>query len=90
VRAETIAKIQRRRSSIPWEEPIRVHLTCDDRPLFGCRLCILRYGLKAGDRARLFTDENMAASHTGHHAAAIRARPGEAATGGSHRAGSVV
>jgi len=37
----------------PWEEPIRVPFACDDQPLFGCRLCILMFGLRRGDRARL-------------------------------------
>jgi hypothetical protein len=54
--------------AIPWAKPIRVQFTCDDKPLFGCRLCILRYGLKTGDRTRLFTDEFEALSHTCSHA----------------------
>lgn len=63
-----IAEIQRRLSSIPWREPIRVQFACDDRPLFGCRLCILTFGLRWGDRGRLFSDEADALSHTCRHA----------------------
>jgi hypothetical protein len=49
-----------------------VHFACDDAPLFACRLCILRFGLHAGDRQRLFADERAALSHTTRHAADIR------------------
>jgi hypothetical protein len=63
-----IAEIQRRLPAIPWREPIRVQFTCDDKPLYGCRLCILIFGLRYGDRGRLFADEIDALSHTCQHA----------------------
>ena len=62
-----IAEIKRRQPAIPWDVPIRVHFACDDRPLYGCRYCILRYGLKSGDRTRLFFSEAEALAHTGSH-----------------------
>lgn len=65
-----IADICYRRPAIPWHEPIRVHFCYDEAPLYGCRLCILKFGLAAGDRGRLFADEAVATAHTGRHAAA--------------------
>jgi hypothetical protein len=70
----SVADICRRLHAIPWAEPIRVQFTCDDTPLFGCRLCILRYGLKTGDRTRLFADERDALSHTCTHPEMAAAR----------------
>jgi len=64
---EAVAEIQRRQPSIPWEQPIRVHFACDDKPLFGCRTCILRFGLKTGDRSHLFADEAEAINHIAGH-----------------------
>ena len=72
----SVADIQHRLRAIPWEEPIRVRFACDDRPLFGCRLCILMFGLRRGDRARLFADEADACTHTTRHAWALLALPG--------------
>jgi CRP-like cAMP-binding protein len=46
------AAIHRRLYAIPWSHPITVQFACDDRPHYGCRLCILRYGLKSGDHGR--------------------------------------
>jgi hypothetical protein len=71
-----VADIQHRLRAIPWEEPIRVPFACDDQPLFGCRLCILMFGLRRGDRARLFADEAEACAHTTRHAWALLALPG--------------
>ena len=71
----SVAEIQRRLRAIPWDVPIAVHFACDDRPLFGCRLCILRFGLKSGDRMRLFADEGEAWDHTCRHADALAQRP---------------
>lgn len=65
---EVVGEIQRRRPAIPWNAPIRVHFSCDDKPLFACRLCILRFGLKIGDRSHLFGDETEALVHIGSHA----------------------
>jgi hypothetical protein len=60
--------MKRRLSAIPWDEPIHVHFACDDKPLFGCRLCILRFGLKAGDYRHLFRSEGEALDHIASHA----------------------
>jgi hypothetical protein len=73
--SNAIAEVQRRLPAIPWDAPIRVHFSCDDEPLYGCRLCILRFGLKAGDRSRLFADEAEALSHIGTHADAASDKP---------------
>jgi hypothetical protein len=59
---------RQRLSAIPWDEPIHVHFACDDKPLFGCRLCILRFGLKAGDHRHLFRSETEALDHIASHA----------------------
>jgi hypothetical protein len=72
----SVADLQHRRRAIPWQEPIRVAFACDDQPLFGCRLCILMFGLRRGDRARLFADESEACAHTTAHAALASALPG--------------
>ncbi len=66
--SKAVAEMQRRLPAVPWDAPIRVHFACDGKPLYGCRLCILRYGLKAGDHTHLFTCEAEASSHTVRHA----------------------
>jgi len=71
----SVAEIQHRRRAIPWDAPIRVHFTCDDKPMFACRLCILMFGLRRGDRMRLFADEAEARAHTCRHADALAQRP---------------
>jgi hypothetical protein len=71
-----VAEIKRRRPAIPWEVPIRVHFACDDRLLYGCRFCILRYGLKQGDHSRLFRSEAEALTHIQSHGEAPAA-PGQ-------------
>lgn len=62
-----IAAMQRRLPAIPWSRPIAVQFACDHRPRYGCRLCILRYGLKSGDRTHLFDTEAEAARHVAAH-----------------------
>lgn len=69
---ETVAEIQKRRPAIPWDRPIRVQFPGHDKPLFGCRLCILRFGLQRGDYTRLFVDEAEASSHSTMHNAVVR------------------
>jgi len=76
-----VAEIRQRLRAIPWEEPIRVPFACDDRPLLGCRLCILMFGLRRGERARLFADEAEAWAHTTRHARALSAAPIDALGG---------
>lgn len=71
----SVADLQRRLRAIPWEDPIRVAFACDDKPLFGCRLCILMFGLRRGERAGLFVDEAEAWAHTMAHAGALSAVP---------------
>ncbi|MGB6345322.1 MAG: hypothetical protein WBG15_21675, partial [Xanthobacteraceae bacterium] len=73
----SVADIRQRLRAIPWEEPIRVPFTCtcDNTPLFGCRLCILMFGLRRGERARLFADEAEASAHTTRHAGALSGSP---------------
>jgi hypothetical protein len=66
--SKAVAEVQRRLPAIPWDAPIRVHFACDDKALFGCRLCILRFGLRPGDRSHLFTSEAEALAHTATHA----------------------
>jgi hypothetical protein len=63
-----VADVRRRLHTIPWDMPIRVQFYCDEAPLFGCRLCILRYGLRTGDRSYLFRSEDEAMLHTCSHA----------------------
>ncbi len=63
-----VADVRRRLQAIPWDMPIRVQFHCDDTPLFGCRLCILRFGLRTGDRSCLFDSEGEAMLHTFSHA----------------------
>ena len=70
-----IAEIRQRLRAIPWEEPIRVPVSCNDKPLFGCRLCIFMFGLRRGEGARLFGDEAEACAHTKCHAWALSALP---------------
>lgn len=62
-----VAEIRARHPTIPWREPIRVQFFCDDRPMYGCRLCILKFGLKKGDRSHLFTGEREALNHISEH-----------------------
>ncbi len=66
--AEAVVEIRRRQRAIPWEKPIRVQFAGDDGPLYGCRVCILRFGLKRGDRSALFETESEAAEHIARHA----------------------
>jgi hypothetical protein len=63
-----VANVRRRLHTIPWHAPIRVQFYCDEAPLFGCRLCILRFGLRTGDRSYLFDSEDEAMLHTLSHA----------------------
>jgi hypothetical protein len=63
-----VANVRHRLHAIPWERPIRVQFYCDEAPLFGCRLCILRFGLRSGDRSCLFDSEDEAMLHTCSHA----------------------
>ncbi len=72
----SVADIRQRLRAIPWEEPIRVPFACGDKPLFGCRLCILMFGLRRGEQARLFADEAEASAHTTRHAGALSASSG--------------
>jgi hypothetical protein len=65
---KAVADVRRRLHTIPWDTPIRVQFFCDEAPLFGCRLCILRYGLRTGDRSYLFDSEDEAILHTCFHA----------------------
>ncbi|HUI11876.1 MAG TPA: hypothetical protein VL048_00235 [Xanthobacteraceae bacterium] len=74
----SVADIRQRLRAIPWEEPIRVPFACGDKPLFGCRLCILMFGLRRGEQARLFADEAEAWTHTSWHAGALSASPDRA------------
>lgn len=67
MRPDLVAAMQRRLPAIPWSRPIAVQFACDDRPRYGCRLCILRYGLKSGDRSHLFNTEAEAARHVAAH-----------------------
>ncbi len=64
---DAVVAIRRRLPAIPWTVPITVHFACDDKPLFGCRLCILRYGLWTGDRRHLFGSETEALTHIATH-----------------------
>jgi hypothetical protein len=70
---DAVLAMRRRLPAIPWATPITVHLACDDKPLYGCRLCILCYGLRAGDRRHLFGSENEALEHIAAHAAGFEA-----------------
>lgn len=70
-----VAEIRQRLRAIPWQEPIRVPFACDERPLFGCRLCILTFGLRRGECTHLFADEAEAWAHTTGHAGALSAAP---------------
>lgn len=70
----SVAEIQWRRRGVPWDEPIPVQFACDDKPMFGCRLCILMFGLKHGENDRLFADKTDASVHTCRHAARLRRR----------------
>jgi hypothetical protein len=63
-----VADVRRRLHAIPWDMPIRVQFYCDNKPLFGCRLCILRFGLRNGGRSYLFHSEDEALLHTFSHA----------------------
>jgi hypothetical protein len=63
-----VADVRRRLHTIPWDTPIRVQFYCDEAPLFGCRLCILRFGLRTGDRSYLFDSKDEAMLHTYSHA----------------------
>lgn len=67
MQANSAARIQHSQKAIPWKEPIRVQFACDDRPLFGCRLCILMFGLRPGDHERLFPDQAEALRHICRH-----------------------
>jgi hypothetical protein len=79
---KTVARIRQRLPAMPWGVPIRVQFSCDDEPLFGCRLCILRFGLKTGDRTRLYATEAGALSHTRAHALVAQLlKPSAGATG---------
>ncbi len=72
---DAVAAIRRRLPAVPWTVPITVHFACDDKPLFGCRLCILRYGLRTGDRSHLFGSETEALAHIAtHHPKVLDAR----------------
>ena len=62
-----VAEIRARHPIIPWHEPIRVQFFCDDRPMYGCRLCILKFGLKKGDRSHLFAREGEALNYISEH-----------------------
>lgn len=64
---DLVAAMQRRLRAIPWARPIAVQFACDHTPRYGCRLCILRYGLKSGDRTHLFDTEAEAAKHIAAH-----------------------
>ncbi len=64
---DAVLATRRRLPAIPWTVPITVHFACDDGRLFGCRLCILRYGLRAGDRRHLFGSETEALEHITDH-----------------------
>jgi hypothetical protein len=65
---KAVSDVRRRMHAIPWDTPIRVQFYCDEAPLFGCRLCILRFGLRTGDRSYLFDSEDEAILHTCSHA----------------------
>ncbi len=65
---DAVVAMRRRLPAIPWAVPITVHFACDDKPLYGCRLCILRHGLRAGDRRHLFGSEVEALEHIATHA----------------------
>jgi hypothetical protein len=73
----SVAQIQYRLRAVPWEQPIRVPFSCscDGKPLFGCRLCILMFGLRRGECTRLFADEAEARAHTTRHAGDFSALP---------------
>lgn len=62
-----VEEIQARRPIIPWRQPIRVQFFCDERPMYGCRLCILIFGLKKGDRTHLYATEGEALNHIAGH-----------------------
>ena len=64
---KTVAEIERRQRAVPWDCPILVHFACDDQPLYGCRRCILRFGLRLGDHTRLFGSEAEAFAHIATH-----------------------
>lgn len=64
---DSVAAMQWRLRAIPWSRPIAVQFACDYAPRYGCRLCILRYGLKSGDRTHLFETEAEAARHVAVH-----------------------
>ena len=71
---DSIKAMQRRLPAIPWHVPITVHFASEARPLFGCRFCILRFGLKNGDRTHLFVSETEARAHIATHADAAQGR----------------
>lgn len=64
---DLIAATQRRLPAIPWNVPISVQFACDERQRYSCRLCILHYGLKAGDHTLLFDTEAEALKHIAKH-----------------------
>lgn len=70
--AKTVAETQFRRAAIPSGSRVRVNFTC--ATLYGCRSCILRFGLRSGDRRRLFADEAASQSPSGGPAAIIADR----------------
>ena len=72
---DAVAAIQERLRAVPWDVPIAVHFACDDRPLYGCRVCILRFGLRTGDRSHLFGSEEEALAHIATHGNATDRRP---------------
>lgn len=79
---DAVAAIRRRLPAVPWTVPITVHFVCDDKPLFGCRLCILRYGLRRDDRSHLFGSEAQALAHIATHGKVLDGRPPERRAGG--------
>jgi len=66
---------------LPWAVPITVLFACDDKPSFGCRLCILRYGLRSGDRTHLFGSEAEARGPIATHTKVLEARVTERRAG---------
>ncbi len=65
---DAVVEIRRRLPAVPWTVPIVVPFACGDKPLFGCRFCVLRYGLRTGDRSHLFGSEAEALAHISAHA----------------------
>ena len=65
---DDVTRTRRRLSAVPWSAPIPIQFSCDDKPRYGCRLCILIFGLKPGDRHITFEDEAEASAHTRDHA----------------------